>query len=76
MKTTIYPDLFKRNYPELKGKNWLLSVSEEDRKAFIRLGFTHSDYGRKGGNVRAKTAQRDYRGRFVSQFVKVQTIDS
>lgn len=65
MTAKIYPDLFKRNYPELKGRNWLLSVSVEDRKAFSRIGFAHSGYGRQGGIKRAKTALRDKKGKFV-----------
>jgi len=65
VKPAIYPDLFKHNYPVLTGKNWLLSVSKEDQKAFQRIGFTHSDYGRLGGKARSKIAQRDSKGRFV-----------
>ncbi len=46
-----YPNLFKDRYPELKGSDWLNFVSEEDRKAFIELGFSHSDFGRLGGKA-------------------------
>ena len=66
MTSKIYPDLFKRNYFELKGRNWLLDVSVEDRKAFSAIGFTHSDYGRQGGIKRAKTALHDNKGKFIS----------
>jgi len=66
MTSKIYPNLFKRNYPELKGRTWLLNVSVEDRKAFSAIGFAHSGYGRQGGIKRAKTALRDNKGKFIS----------
>jgi len=62
---TPYTGIFKNRYPELKGKNWLSQVTEEDKKAFIHIGFIASDCGRKGGRVRASTAKRDNKGRFI-----------
>lgn len=62
---TPYSNIFKNRYPELRGKNWLQSVSVEDKKAFINIGFMASDCGRKGGKARAEKAKRDYRGRFI-----------
>ena len=62
---TLYSGIFKNSYPELKGKNWLQSVSIEDKKAFIQIGFIASDCGRKGGISRGKNGKRDKRGRFV-----------
>jgi hypothetical protein len=63
-----YPNLFKSRYI-LKGKDWIKSISEEDKRAFIQIGFKHSDYGRKGGLHRAKFGKRDGKGRFVKESV-------
>jgi hypothetical protein len=62
-----YKNIFKSRYPELKGKDWIKRIGEEDRKVFIHIGFVHSDYGRLGGKKRASTAKRDYRGRFIKE---------
>jgi hypothetical protein len=62
-----YKNIFKSRYPELKGKDWIKRIEEEDLKAFIHIGFAHSDYGRLGGKKRASTAKRDNRGRFTKE---------
>lgn len=62
----IYPNLFKSRY-DLKGKDWIKTISPEDRLAFVQIGFKHSDFGRKGGLKRAKTGKRDSRGRFTKE---------
>lgn len=62
-----YPNLFKSRYNlSGQGKNWLKIVSLEDLKAFVHIGFIESDCGRLGGKVRAQSAKRDSRGRFLS----------
>lgn len=63
---TIYPKLFKSRYT-LKGKDWIKKIDPEDLKAFVQIGFKHSDYGRKGGIHRGKNGKRDNKGRFVKE---------
>lgn len=60
-----YPDLFKRRYSSLTGKDWLRSVLPEDRQAFISIGMQAHDYGKMGGKERTQTAKRDPKGRFT-----------
>jgi len=60
-----YKNIFKNRYPELKGSDWIKTVSTEDRKAFIQIGFIASECGRKGGRARSQGAKKDYRGRFI-----------
>lgn len=60
-----YPDLFKRRYNSLTGKDWIRSVLPEDRRAFVHIGMQAHDYGRLGGKARARTARRDEKGRFI-----------
>lgn len=69
-----YPNLFKNRYAELKGKNWIKSVSVEDRKAFSQIGFFHSDFGRLGGIVRGKSGKRDSKGRFIKYSDKCRIV--
>ena len=64
--SVIYPNLFKSRYT-LKGRDWIKKIDPEDLKAFVQIGFKHSDYGRKGGKQRAKTGKRDNRGRFTKE---------
>jgi hypothetical protein len=59
--------VIKARYPNLQGRDWLRTISPEDRQAFWRAGFAASDYGRMGGRARADTAKRDHRGRFVKE---------
>ena len=61
-----YKGIFKNRYPSLQGKDWLKRIDPEDQKAFYHIGFTASDYGKKGGKARSQTAKRDNRGRFAS----------
>ncbi len=62
-----YKGIFKRRYPELKGRDWLSRISAEDKQAFIKLGLQCSEYGRLGGLVRAKNGKRDHKGRFIKE---------
>lgn len=49
-----YPNLFKSRYPVLEGKDWIRTVDEDDRKAFIEIGLQAMDYGSKGGRATVK----------------------
>lgn len=49
-----YPNLFKSRYPVLQGRDWIRTISKEDRQAFIALGLQALDYGRKGGRAVVK----------------------
>lgn len=60
-----YPNLFKSRYVILQGKDWIRRIESDDIKAFVRLGLEESQYGRLGGQARAKTGKRDKKGRFV-----------
>lgn len=60
----IEPGYFSTRY-NLKGKGWICSLSNEDRAAFIHYGLAKMQYGRLGGQARAKSANRDSRGRFI-----------
>lgn len=57
--------VFKSRYPQLSGADWIRRLEPEDLKAFIQIGMQAWDYGRMGGEVRAKTCKRDNRGRFA-----------
>jgi hypothetical protein len=50
----MYPNLFRSRYTSLQGKDWIRRVSNEDRRAFARIGLEASDYGRSGGNAVVK----------------------
>jgi hypothetical protein len=63
----VYPNLFKNRYPLLKGKNWLQTVSPEDKRAFIEIGLHHALNGVLGGIARSTNGKRDKRGRFVKE---------
>lgn len=62
--------IWKNNVPlfahEGVGSNWVSKLSSEDREVFSWIGRAHAEFGVIGGKVRAKTAKRDKRGRFVS----------
>mgnify|MGYP006935520912 CR=1 FL=1 len=60
-----YPDLFKKRYQALHGKDWLRRIEPDDKAAFVRLGMEAHDYGRMGGKARAESAKRDEKGRFA-----------
>ncbi len=79
MLDTIYPPqeddgpavpvgYFTRNYPQAvaQGRGWLRHVPAVERKALARVANAASGYGSLGGRARAASAQRDARGRFVS----------
>jgi len=59
-----YPDLFQA-YKPLKGRDWIKTLPDEDKKVFIQIGLEAGDHGRLGGIARAETAKRDRRGHFV-----------
>jgi hypothetical protein len=59
-----FTGIFKARYPALKGRNWIKSLEVDDLQAFIRMGLAATDYGKKGGQVRAK-GKRDSKGRFT-----------
>lgn len=50
----VYPNLFKSRYPVLQGRDWIRTIDEEDRQAFVRIGLQATDYGRKGGRAVVK----------------------
>lgn len=58
-----FPNLFCRYVR--KGRDWIKALSPEDMQAFIRLGLMYAEYGKLGGMARARSAKRDYRGRFT-----------
>lgn len=60
------PNYFKDRYEGLSGKDWLRNIDKEDRVALAKIANAASGYGRNGGVVRANTAKRDSRGRFIS----------
>lgn len=61
----MYDNMFKNKYPMLKGKNWIQSLSDEDKKIFYELGAAANGYGHIGGVARVKQAKRDNKGRFI-----------
>jgi hypothetical protein len=61
----LYPDLFKKHFPSLRGKDWLRSLPPEDRKVFGWMGCEANQHGRLGGKARVASAKRDERGRFA-----------
>lgn len=70
MTTSIIPP----HYHPLRGK-WLRDLTAEDRRVFARWGYegcllADIPLAKLGGEARAKTAQRDSRGRFVSNSLK------
>ena len=61
-----YSNLFSR-YQPLHGKDWVRSLPPEDKAVFVEIGLEAGDHGKLGGKVRAMTANRDNRGRFLSK---------
>lgn len=61
--------LWKNNVPLFAhkgiGSNWVSKLSSEDREVFSWIGRAHAEFGKIGGTIRAKSAKRDSRGRFV-----------
>jgi hypothetical protein len=55
---------FVRKYGPLRGSDWLKRLPEDERQALAQIAHAASGYGRYGGMARARTAQRDSRGRF------------
>lgn len=54
----------KRKY-ELRGRDWLRTLPAYERQAFSGVGRFYAQHGHLGGVVRAATAKRDGRGRFM-----------
>ena len=59
-----YPNLFKNKYPNLKGRDWVHQLSEEDRRIFSEIGRSCADHGHSGGLANVDKALRDSKGRF------------
>lgn len=59
------PQGYFKNHYDLRGSDWLRSVSAEERQAFAHIGRSHAEYGRKGGRARVANARRDHLGRFM-----------
>jgi len=59
-----FKGIFKQRY-QLKGRDWVKLLEPEDYEAFIRMGLAATEYGRKGGRIRAEKGKRDKRGRFT-----------
>jgi hypothetical protein len=57
--------LIKRKYPDLRGKDWINQISDEDKQVVIWNWRRASAFGHEGGIARARTAKRDERGRFA-----------
>lgn len=60
------------HYKSLRSKAWLRQLSAEDRKAFGKIGYDAAamkeiNINSIGGKARAKQAQRDHRGRFITR---------
>lgn len=59
--------IIKNKYPNLRGSDWIRRIEYEDRKVLSSIGRSHvcNQHGRIGGKIRAMTARRDLRGRFL-----------
>ncbi len=57
--------IIKSRYPSLKGKDWIRTISKEDKDALIALLHSNADHGKIGGYIRASNANRDNKGRFT-----------
>lgn len=56
----MYPNLFKARYPVLKGKDWVRTISPEDRKVFVDIGREAHDTGKMGGRAIYEKKGREY----------------
>lgn len=61
------PQGYFKIYAPLKGRDWIKRLPPEELQAFVHIGLAYADYGRLGGNVRAKTGKRDSKGRFIKE---------
>lgn len=68
-RARLHHGLFFVRYDPLKGRDWLRSISAEDRQVFATLGREHTpeNIHSLGGQARAERARRDKRGRFVKE---------
>ena len=57
--------LFKRKYPDLKGRGWVSQLSDEDKQVFVWNWQQSIQFGHLGGLARASAARRDNKGRFT-----------
>jgi hypothetical protein len=62
---SIFTGLFKSRYPTKGRRDWVRLLSPEDRQVFVRMGMEAWEYGRLGGQARARSTKRDNRGRFA-----------
>lgn len=62
---TDYTGAFRRNYGPLIGSNWVTKLDTEARRIFSAMGREFGEHGHCGGVARARTADRDERGRFI-----------
>ena len=63
-KAKYHSDMFARF--QLRGKTWIRDLDSESRAIFAKLGYVYAiDICTIGGKARARTATRDYRGRFI-----------
>lgn len=59
------PGLFKKDYIDRRGSDWVRRLPKEDLQVFVDLGLKAFDHGKMGGRARAQSAKRDKRGRFA-----------
>ncbi|MFA5036427.1 MAG: hypothetical protein WC479_04555 [Candidatus Izemoplasmatales bacterium] len=59
-----YPNIFKNKYHNLRGKDWVKYLSEEDRKIFSEIGRAYANHGHDGWVACASSILRDEKGRF------------
>lgn len=55
-----YPDLFKSRYPKLQGRDWVKHIDPEDRRVFVELGLSETNFGKSGGQVTVKKHGRKH----------------
>ena len=56
---------FKAKYGKLQGRDWITRIDPEDKDVFVRVGQSHAEYGRLGGQANARTCNRGDDGRFA-----------
>ena len=57
---------FKQHYGDgLRGRDWIRRIDPADRDVLISEGLKAAEHGKLGGYARARTAVRDWKGRFA-----------
>jgi hypothetical protein len=56
--------LFKARY-SLRGRDWIRRIDPDDQRVLIEIGLRHADFGRMGGQARARSGKRGSNGRFI-----------